>query len=248
LALKVPVKWHQCYETTLYHESTMDHTTIEGRYEMREIKKTDALHIQVYQIVKEKILNGEFQPNERLVESKLAEQIGVSRGTVREAIRMLTKDELIEQRDSYLFVYNPSQNDIIDIYECRRSLELLSVRLAAQKITDDQLIDLNRIIKYSKEALEKNDTEKLTRLNQQFHDTITLSSQNKQLIQLFEVISTKVLYIRNCLLKGHTYSFPVLINDHEQILQALKERDPIKAETLMNNHIETSLKVVHSPS
>lgn len=102
-----------------------------------------------------KILNGEFQPNERLVESKLAEQIGVSRGTVREAIRMLTKDELIEQRDSYLFVYNPSQNDIIDIYECRRSLELLSVRLAAQKITDDQLIDLNRIIKYSKEALEK---------------------------------------------------------------------------------------------
>ena len=212
---------------------------------MREIKKTEPLHIQVYQIVKEKILKGEYDPNERLVESKIAEQIGVSRGTVREAFRMLTKDELLEQKESSLYVYNPSPDDILDIYECRRSLESLSVKLAAKNITDEQIEELEQIIIDSKEALAKNDTEKHTFLNQQFHDAIALSSRNKQLVQLFDVINAKVLYIRNCILKEHFYSLSVLINDHEQIFQALKERDPDKAESAMNQHIERSFKVVH---
>lgn len=212
---------------------------------MREIQKTEPLHIQVYQIVKEKIIKGEYNPNERLVESKVAEQLGVSRGTVREALRMLTKDELLEQKESSLYVYNPSPNDILDIYECRRSLECLSVKLAAKNITDDQLKELEQIIKDSKEALAKNDTETHTFLNQQFHDTIALASQNKQLVQLFEVINAKVQYIRNCFLKEHSYSLSVLINDHEQIFQALKDRDPNKAKLFMHQHIEKSLEVVH---
>ncbi len=212
---------------------------------MRVIKKTEPLHIQVYQIVKEKIIKGEYEPNERLVESKLAEQLGVSRGTVREAFRMLTKDELLEQKDNSLYVYNPDSDDILDIYECRRSLESLSVKLAAKNITDDQLQELEQIIQDSKEALAQNDTEKHTFLNQQFHDKIAHSSQNKQLVQLFEVINAKVQYIRNCFLKEQSYSLSVLINDHEQIFQALKDRDPNKAELYMNEHIEKSLKVVH---
>jgi len=212
---------------------------------MREIKKTEPLHIQAYQIVKEKILKGEYEPSERLVESKLAEQLGVSRGTVREALRMLTKDELLEQKESSLYVYNPSPDDILDIYECRRSLESLSVKLAAKNITDELLQELEQIILDSKEALAQNDTEKHTFLNQQFHDTIALSSKNKQLVQLFEVINAKVLYIRNCILKEHFYSLSVLINDHEQIYLALKDRDANKAEFAMNEHIERSFNVVY---
>lgn len=213
---------------------------------MSLIKKTEPLHIQVYNIVKDKIMNGDFQPKERLIESKLAEQLGVSRGTVREAFRMLTKDELLVQNENSLYVYNPSLQDIRDIYECRKSLESLSVKLAAQHITDEQIKNLEHIIKDSKEALTKNDTRQHAILNQQFHDMIAISTQNKQLVQLFEVINAKVLYIRNCILKDQSFSLSILIDEHEQILQALKERNPNKAEKHMNEHIERSLQVIHS--
>lgn len=191
-------------------------------------------------------MEGKYQPGERLVETKVAEKLGVSRGTVREAFRMLTKDDLLFQRETSLFVYDPSAQDILDIYECRKSLESLSARLAAQNLTDDQLNQLELIIKDSKETLAMNDTQKHTILNQQFHDTIALSSRNKQLIQLFEVINVKVLYIRNCILKERSESLAVLVNDHEQIFLALKDRNPAKAEETMNKHIQRSLEVAHS--
>ncbi|KQU25891.1 hypothetical protein ASG65_14920 [Bacillus sp. Leaf13] len=213
---------------------------------MRGIKKTEPLHSQVYTIVKEMILEGEYQPGERLVETKVAENIGVSRGTVREAFRMLTKDDMLVQDGNVLLVYNPTAQDILDLYECRKSLESLAARLAAHNITEEQLNELEQIIDESKEALIKNDKQKLTNLNQQFHDIIACASLNKQLIQLFEVIKTKVLYIRNCILKELMESFPDLVNDHIQIYSALKDRNPLKTEEKMGEHIQRSLKVANA--
>lgn len=213
---------------------------------MKEIKKTEPLHSQVYHIVKEMIMEGKYQPGERLVETKVAEKLGVSRGTVREAFRMLNKDYLLVQNENILLVYNPDAQDILDLYECRKSLETLSAKLAASNITDEQLNQLNLIIKDSKKALKINDTKKLTSLNQQFHDTIALASKNKQLMQLFEVINAKVLYIRNCILKERSESFEVLVNDHEQIYLALLDRNPTTAEEKMSLHIQRSLKVANT--
>ncbi|MDM5196545.1 GntR family transcriptional regulator [Fictibacillus enclensis] len=213
---------------------------------MREIKKTEPLHSQVYHIVKEMIMEGKYQPGERMVETKVAENLGVSRGTVREAFRMLTKDDLLAQKENSLFVYHPDAQDILDIYECRKSLESLSAKLAARNITDQQLEKLEKIIHESKKALAMPDTQKLTSLNQKFHDTIAFASRNKQLIQLFEVINAKVLYIRNCILKERSESFAVLVSDHEEIFLALKERVPAKAEEKMEAHIQRSLKVANT--
>ncbi|OLN23047.1 hypothetical protein BTO30_06620 [Domibacillus antri] len=213
---------------------------------MNEIKKNEPLHSQVYQIVKTMIMEGEYQPGERLVETKLAEKLKVSRGTVREAFRMLTKDDLLVQHDSSLFVYNPAAQDILDIYECRKSLESLAATLAAKNITDKQLDQLQIIIKNSKEALKINNTQKLIQYNQQFHDIISLASQNKQLIQLFEVISAKVLYIRNCILRDRPESFEDLVNDHERIYVGMKERNPEKAAHEMRLHIQRSLEIANT--
>lgn len=213
---------------------------------MREIKKTEPLHSQVYTIIKEMILEGMYQPGERLIETKVAEFIGVSRGTVREALRMLTKDDMLVQDGNSLLVYNPTVQDILDIYECRKSLESLSARLAATHITEEQLNELERIIHESKESLSNNDKQKLTYLNQQFHDIIAIASLNKQLIKLFEVIKTKVLYIRNCILKERTDCFPELVDNHIQIYLALRARDPLKAEETMSDHIQRSLKVANA--
>lgn len=210
---------------------------------MKGIQKTEPLHSQVYHIVKAMIMEGEYEPGERLIETKVAEKLGVSRGTIREAFRMLTKDNLLVQTEGSLFVYNPSAQEILDIYECRKSLESLSANLASKNISIEQLNRLNLIIEQSKKALKTNDTHELISLNQQFHDIIALASQNKQLIQLFEVINAKVLYIRNCILIDHPDSFENLVNDHEHIYLAIKDRNPIKADQEMLLHIQRSLEI-----
>ncbi|MEH7176845.1 GntR family transcriptional regulator [Neobacillus vireti] len=209
---------------------------------MSVIKKTELLHSQVYNIVKTMIMMGEYQPGERLVETKVAEKLGVSRGTVREAFRMLIKDDLLVQNESMLFVYNPSSLDILDVFECRKSLESLAAKLAANNIKNEQLDQLEHIIQESEKALVSNDTEELTNLNQQFHDLIALASQNKQLIQLFEVINAKVLYIRNCILKNRFKNFEEFVADHKRIYLALKEGNSTKSEQEMRSHIQKSLE------
>ncbi|MFE4428951.1 GntR family transcriptional regulator [Peribacillus butanolivorans] len=213
---------------------------------MKEIQKTELLHNQVYQILKGMIIDGEYQPGERLVETRVAERIGVSRGTIREAFQMLLKDYLLVRNGKALSVYNPSVQDIIDIYQCRISLESLAVKLATQNITDEELSKLAEVINDSKLALNMNDTKKLTQLNQEFHDIIDSASHNHQLIQLCEVIKTKILYIRTSILKVHFKNFSDFVEDHERILLAIQNKDPVKAEQEMHSHIEKSFNTIKS--
>lgn len=211
---------------------------------LQKIQKTELLHNQVYQILKDMIMNGKYQPGERLVETKVAENIGVSRGTVREALQMLLKDELLVRNDKTIYVYNPSIRDIFEVYECRKSLESLAAKLATLHITDEQLKKLNEVVQESKVALRTNDTHLLTNLNQEFHDLIDLASNNKQLIQLCAMIKTKSQFIRNSYLKKHFKNFTDFVDDHERILNAINKKDPIKAEEGMRTHIQKSLETI----
>ncbi|MCQ6267905.1 GntR family transcriptional regulator [Fictibacillus sp. WQ 8-8] len=213
---------------------------------MREIQKTELLHSQVYTILKAMIMESEFQPGERLVETKVALQLGVSRGTVREAFQMLLKDGLLTRDNNVIFVYNPSVQDIVDVYECRKSLESLAVKLATTHIQDEQLNQLGFVLEESKKAVKRNDTQTLTNLNQEFHDIIDLASHNKQLIQLCEVIKTKTLYIRNNVLKNHFKNFSDFVDDHERIYLAIKGRKASKAEQEMITHIEKSFETIQN--
>lgn len=208
---------------------------------MRKIEKKDLLNHQVYEIFKEMIMNGDFIPGERIVETKAAEKLGVSRGTIREAIQMLLKDELLYRTGNFINVFNPSVQDIIDIYECRKSLETLAVRLAVINISHEHLESLTKINKDSRMALQQNDIKTHTRLNQEFHDIIQVASKNKQLIQFCDLIKTKLLYIRNRFLKNNLNNLDEYMGDHEDILVAIKDRDSKKAEYLMLNHIDKSL-------
>jgi DNA-binding GntR family transcriptional regulator len=211
---------------------------------MKEIQKNELLHNQVYQILKGMIIDGEYEPGERLVETRVAVSIGVSRGTIREAFQMLLKDSLLVRNDKVISVYNPSMKDIIDVYQCRISLESLAVKLATENISEEQLNRLVEVIEESKMAVKENDTKKLTNLNQEFHDIIDVASNNQQLIQLCDVIKTKILYIRNSILKVHFKSFSDFVDDHERILIAIQKKDPGLAGQEMHSHIETSFHTI----
>lgn len=211
-----------------------------------QVKKMEPLHNQAYQIIKKMIIEGELHPGERLVELRLAEKLGTSRGPIREAFRMLAHDGLLIQNESVLTIFNPNSQDIIDAFQCRQALESLAARLAAEHITDNQLLQIDKNIKDSKKALEIGNVQELSHFDQEFHDLIAQCSKNGQLIQLYEVIKSKIIYIRNCIIRNYYKNFMNFIDEHQTIYEALKARDPIKSEEEMRIHIQKNLEISYT--
>jgi DNA-binding GntR family transcriptional regulator len=211
-----------------------------------QVKKTELLHNQVYQIINNMIMEGHLHPGERLVEIKLAEKLGTSRGPVREAIRMLVQDGLLVQNEGVLNIFNPKSKEIIEVFECRQALESLAAKLAANHISDDQLSQLELIIQQSKTALKSGNVEEIGKLDQQFHDIIAISSENQQLIQLYEVLRTKIIYIRTCIIRNFYKNFLYFVDEHQNIFEALKARNSLKSEDEMRSHIQKNLEVSYS--
>ncbi|WP_167577781.1 GntR family transcriptional regulator [Ammoniphilus sp. YIM 78166] len=213
---------------------------------MSKIKKSEPLHNQVYHIVKRMLIEGEYQPGDRLVEVKLAESLGVSRAPVREAIRMLIQDGLLEQKEGLVYLINPTTQTIVEVFQCRQSLESLSARLAAKNISDSQLQQLAQNIQETQRAIQQNDSKEIGRLDQQFHDLIIEASGNQQLISLMSIIQAKISYIRNSIIRNFYQNFLTFADEHQRIYQALLERDENKAEMEMRSHIEKNLSVSYT--
>ncbi len=211
---------------------------------MREmISKVEPLHIQVYNILKNSIINGEFQPGERITEVGLAKMLSVSRGPVREVIRMLIQDGLLVQEDGQTLVYQPTKKDINEVFLCRESLEGLATRLAADNMTADIKEQFLSNIKQTKESIERQDANELSRLDQQFHEMIIKTSQNKQLIQIAGIIQAKVAYMRNQILSHFYKKFVDTVDEHYHIVQLLVEGDASQAEKQMRVHISKAVHV-----
>ncbi|WP_240376816.1 GntR family transcriptional regulator [Bacillus piscicola] len=200
---------------------------------MTHIVKADPLHLQAYQLIKQLILEKEFEPGERVVELRLAKKLGISRGPVREALRMLIQDGLLESDNT---VYKPSRTDIIDVFKCREILEILGVELAIQVMSDEQIAVTTDIIK---ETFKQGNVYKLAQLDQNFHDSIIECTKNKQLIQLMGLIKTKVMYMRSAI--SHEAVYPPFMEQHVHIVNALQAREVEKACEEMRNHIQCGL-------
>lgn len=210
-----------------------------GVEQMDNLLKSEPLHMQAYTVLKTAILAGDFQ-DERVNETQLASKFGVSRGPVREAIRMLLQDGLLTQKNGTIQVFRPTTQDIIDILQCRQGLEETAIRLAVKQITSEEQQQLLQCIEETKAAYEMNDVKELEKLDQQFHDIILESARNKQLIQLMEIIKSKIIYIRNNLVsKEYVHSFP---EGHERIYEAIVAKDVKKAENEIAHHIQKRLK------
>nr|WP_277350919.1 FCD domain-containing protein [Aneurinibacillus aneurinilyticus] len=155
---------------------------------------------------------------------------------------MLTQDGLLLQDEGFVQVFQPTAQDIIDIFQCRQGLEAIAVRLAAQFISADEQKQLLEYIHQTKEAYIQNKVKELGLLDQKFHDLIIEGSRNKQLLQLMEVIKSKIIYIRNNIIPSEDiYYIP---DHHERIYQAILERDEEKAEREIITHIQKGLESI----
>src|SRR5699024_388214 len=205
---------------------------------MSNIVRAEPFHIQAYKHIQRNLLENVYSPGEKLTETSLATQLGISRGPVREAVRLLLHDGLLVQKGVHMYVYNPNFDDVHDVYLCRERLEPLGARQAAKNITNDSKNRLTQILDYTESALNnKEPNNKIAKLTASFHEQITLSSNNQQLIQTMQVIRAKASYMRNVLL-GDLTRKGFIIEEHLKIANAIIEGKSDQAENAMRVHIQ----------
>ena len=191
----------------------------------------------VFYTLRQAILKGELEPGERLMEMQLAEQLGVSRTPIREAIRKLELEGLvlmIPRRGA--IVAKITEKDLRDVLEVRSSLERLSTELACERICDSTIDELRKAQEAFKEALNQNDITLQAQRDVEFHDVIYKATDNLRLIQMLNNLREQMYRYRLEYLK-HDLAHQTLIEEHEAIIEALSKRDKEAAIKIIVRHV-----------
>ena len=196
----------------------------------------------VFENLRGAIVEGRLKPGERLMEVQLAEQLGVSRTPVREAIRKLELEGLVvmlPRKGAY--VANMSLKDLIDVLEIRASLEGLAASLAAERITDEDIKKLESIVEEFKDGINESNVEALLRKDVEFHECIFKSTNNKKLHQLINSLWEQVYRFRVTYISDYDSTVNI-IEEHKMILDAIKRRDSKLAKKYAMEHIQKAEK------
>lgn len=193
---------------------------------MISIQRSQSLRQQVYEALKQIILRGDLASGERVVETKLAEQLEVSRTPIREAIGQLRREKLIVSKPNGGFrVATLSVRDAIQLYDCRIALEQLSVEGACEQIISKQLKQLEKYVllaeKLSESQSSKSDSLKLLEIDYQFHHLIAESSGNQWLLTLLEQVFDKMALLRVQTTKHNPQVLEVRL-EHREIYEAIR--------------------------
>lgn len=192
----------------------------------------------VYEELKRQILTGEVVPGTRMMEVELADDMGVSRTPVREAIRKLEKEGLvtIEPRKG-AYASNISVKDMEDILEVREDLEGLAAFLAAARITDEQKVALNEANENYSKAVMSGDTEEIIHYDELFHKLVVQCSGNKTLIQMVETVQELALRFRYLYYDDFS-RYEKMPMEHKEISEAVLSGNGESARVAADNHIK----------
>lgn len=201
-----------------------------------QLRRGNTLAYRVYEKVKDRILSGELQPGARLKDDELARTFGVSNTPVREAMGELEKDGLVETIPYRgRFVKKMSIEETREVYDVRMALEGLAVRLAAERITESQLAEMEEVVKKYEIAFEADDITAGLEADLALHDLIVQASGNRTLAQIVSHLANRIQVLRQ--VDEGKMRRKQSLEDHRAIVQAVKERDGAKAEVQVCRHI-----------
>ncbi|WP_340002368.1 GntR family transcriptional regulator [Oceanobacillus sp. FSL K6-0127] len=196
------------------------------------------LQVQVYEYMHDKIVNGKLGPGTRVVEQQIAEETGVSRSPIREAIKQLKSEALVASHPrGGVRVFRPTSDDFKYLYECRLSLEPLAASLAAERSNNIQLTEINELLRKMKDIMEAEDFEHMKKLSRNFHDLILECSENPFLIKMMNQLHSLILFYRNIILTKTSRMVEGFF-EHEAICFDILNRDAKSAEKHMRDHIQ----------
>jgi phosphonate utilization transcriptional regulator len=202
--------------------------------------QSSSLTTVVQQEIERAILQGEYEPGSKLIEAALADKMGVSRGPVREAFRMLEEAGLVRnEKNRGVFVRDIPIGEAVEIFDLRAAMDELVGRKLATSITPAQLKEVRALVDAMEKAVKADDARNYHLLNLKFHDRLVEMAGNSKLTAIYrKLIKELSLFRRLNLADG--WLLPISASEHRLIVKAIASGDPDAAARAMFDHVMES--------
>ena len=208
-----------------------------------ELLREHSLSNLVEREIERQIISGELTSGGKLTEAGIANQLRISRGPVREALRSLEQAGLVvNEKNRGMSVRQISLDEVGHIYEVRAALDGLIGRLAAERITKAQLKKLKELIKEMKVAASQNNFVAYFPLNIAFHENLALAAHNPALVMNYRRVTNELTLFRRATFEKNVSNIQISTKNHEQIVKAIESGDVDLSEKLLFDHVMDSKK------
>lgn len=201
--------------------------------------KNMSLADRVYEVLEHNILCGVYAPGEIVTESRLSTDLGVSRTPIREALSKLYHEKLVKETKSGIKVVGVSEEDVKDLFEVKRRIEVLATKRAAINLSEGKLELLKDNVERQEFYAQKGDAEKVRDLDTEFHDIIYKGCGSVTFETILSPIHHKMMKFRRLSLESHDRIYDS-VAEHKALYEAIRDRDGDKAETIILLHIDHS--------
>ncbi len=200
--------------------------------------------------IRDAIIQGEFEPGQRLYEKELCERTGVSRTSIREALRQLESEGIVTViPNKGTCVAKLSYDEVKEIYEVRRVLESFAVKLFAERATETQIKKLETVVNRLEKAFQAGRHEDLVKIKDQFYKVLLEGSKNQLIASFLNSINARTAFLRNMSLSSAGRP-PKSLQEIKEILKHLQNRDSQAAWQASFDHVgraqDAALKVLQS--
>lgn len=207
-----------------------------------KIEGYELLSQKVYHLLKAEIIKESLKPGNKLLEEKIAKQLGVSRTPIREALKQLAAEGFVKMIPNQgMMVSKTSIKDIQEVLQIRGVLEELAARLAAKLIKKEEIKELEKYIEQMEYYTNKNDFLAFSEMDAEFHELVLNICGSNRLIQIRKNLSDQAhrYRIRSLSIPGRLKHS---LKEHREIVEALMQKDSEQADRLSQKHIENVLK------
>ena len=201
--------------------------------------KTVSLADQVLEHIERDILSGKYERGEIITESKLSAELGVSRTPIREALRRLEQEHLIEESGKGSIVIGISEKDLEDIFLIRKQLECLAASMAAKNHTDEQLAELKETLELQEFYVTKADTEHVKYMDNKFHRILYKLTGSTVFYDTLVPLHRKIQKYRRASLQSKSRAKESVL-EHRKVYEAIASRDEDLAAKTVLEHIENA--------
>ena len=203
--------------------------------------KTISLADQVFDHLENDILSGKYQRGEILTESKLSAELGVSRTPIREALRRLEQEHIIEESGKGSVVIGINEKDLEDIFMIRKILECQVAALAAKNRTEEQLKQLREALEFQEFYLNKKDPDQIKLMDSRFHETLYKLSGSTAFYDTLVPLHKKIQKYRRASVTNSSRA-EASVAEHRKIYEAIEAKNTALAAKYASEHVENAYK------
>lgn len=201
--------------------------------------KIHSLADQVFEKLEQNILTGEYAKGEIFTEMSLSKELGVSRTPVREALKRLEQECLVELSTKGAKIIGISKKDILDMYEVRIRIEGLASRLAAEVISEEGKKELCNLVELQEFYTQKGNADNIKNIDSEFHDAVYRHCGSAVFYEMLSSLHKKVAKYRKASIQNNERSFQS-VKEHRAICDAIVSGDSLLAEELTIEHIKNA--------